>query len=120
MKRLVLVVVAMLSMTMGFADTENVANVNNVNAYDMKVDMRKLGEVLGLTLDQIESVADVHHTFCGEMMIAAQASEDDRQELVEKAVGKELKYMKYILTPVQFNKYELLLNATLTNRGFNK
>lgn len=117
MKRLVLAVVAMLSMTMAFADTENVANVNNASAYDMKVDIRKLGETLGLTLDQMESVADVYHTFCGEMMVAGQSARDERQGLVEKAVDKDLKYMKYILTPNQYRKYELLLTTTLSNRG---
>lgn len=110
----------MLSMTMAFAADENAADMNDVNAYDMSVNIRKLGETLGLTLDQLESVADVHHTFCGEMMVAAQANKDDRKVLVEKAVNKDLKYMRYILTANQFRKYELLLNVTLDNRGLNK
>lgn len=120
MKRLFLTVVAMLSMTMTFAEEEKVAEVNNVEAYDLSVNIRKLGEALGLTTDQMESVADVHHTFCGEMMIAAHAQNDERKALVDKAVAKDLKYMNYILTGNQFAKYRVLLEATLTNRGIEK
>lgn len=117
MKRLFLVVVAVLSMNMAFAENENNNSVNEMNAYDMKVDIRRLGTALGLTTDQMESVADIHHTFCGEMMIASQAHKDDRKLLVDNAVVKDLKYMRYILTPEQFKKYRMLLNTTLNNRG---
>lgn len=119
MKRLFLVVVAMLSMTMTFAENENANSVNNVAAYDMKVNIRKLGEVLGLTYDQMESVSDIHRTFCGEMMVASQANKDERDGLVKKAVAKDLKYMNYILNREQYRKYLMLLNATLNNRGLN-
>jgi hypothetical protein len=117
MKRLFLTVMAVLSMTMTFAEEEKTTAVSNVEAYDMSVNIRKLGETLGLTLDQMESVSDVHHTFCGEMMVAAQAQGDDRKALVDKAVTKDLKYMNYILTDGQFRKYRLLLQTTLVNRG---
>lgn len=118
MKRLFMVVVAMLSMTMTYAEDEKANNVENVSSYDMSVNMRRLGESLGLNFDQMESVAEVHKTFCGEMMIAAQAnSADDRDKMVRKAVKKNLKYMHYILTEAQYDWYELLLNTTLHNRG---
>jgi hypothetical protein len=117
MKRLFLIVVAVLSMTTTFAKDENVTNVEN---YDMSVNIRKLGNCLGLTLDQMETVGDVHKTFCAEMMNAATASKDDRDALVEAAVNKDLKYMHYILNEKQYKKYLMLLNATLTNRGLNK
>jgi hypothetical protein len=119
MKRLFLAVVAMLSMTMAFAENEDANNVNNVAAYDMKVNIRKLGEVLGLTYDQMESVSDIHRTFCGEMMVASQANKDERSGLVKKAVAKDLQYMNYILNREQYRKYLMLLNATLNNRGLN-
>lgn len=121
MKRLFMAVaVAMLSITATFAEDENAANVNNANAYDMSVNIRRLGVALGLTTDQMESVEDIHHTFCGEMMMAAQAGKDERQALVDKAVTKDLKYMHYVLNSDQFRKYRMLLNVTLNNRGLNK
>ena len=120
MKKIVLVVVAMLSMTTAFAENEKANNVNAVNAYDMSVNIRKLGEALGLTFEQMETVSDIHRTFCGELMIASQAHQDDRKSLVESAVNKDLKYMGYVLTARQFEKYNLLLNTTLANRGLNQ
>lgn len=117
MKRLFLVVVAVLSMNVAFAENENTNKVNEVNAYDMNISIERLGKALQLTADQMASVADVHRTFCGEMMIASQAHKDDRKKLVNSAVVKDLKYMRYILTEEQLNKYRMLLNTTFVNRG---
>ena len=117
MKKMILVVFAMLSMTMAYADNENAQELNNVEAYDMNVNMRKLAVTLGLTFDQMEAVSDIHRTFCGEMMMAAQANKDERSEMVDKAVAKDLHYMHYILDQKQYRTYLMLLNATLRNRG---
>lgn len=120
MKKMFLMTVAMFCMTATFAENENASNAAEANAYDMTVNIRRLGNTLGLTLDQMETVADIHRTFCGEMMIAAQAHKDDRSALVAKAVDKDLKYMRYVLTEDQFCKYSMLLHATLENRGLEK
>ena len=117
MKRLFLTVVAALSMTATFAENENADRVNATETYDMSINIRRLGETLGLTLDQLQTVTDIHSWFCSEMQTAAQAGKDDRQALVEAAVSRDLKYMSYILTPVQYEKYSILLNTTLDNRG---
>ena len=125
MKRLFLVTLAMISMTMTFAKTENAANVNVVNenaeeTYDMTVNMRKLSVALGLTLDQIEAVETVHNTFNAEMQFAAHYdTNEERKAQVKRAVEKDVKWMNYILTKDQYHKYLLLLNSTLNNRGLN-
>ena len=115
MKRLFLTVVAALTLTATFAKDEKANNVNNANAYDMTVNMSRLSDALKLTVDQVESVA-----FCGEMLIASQANEDDRDALVKKAVNKDLKYMHYLLNDKQYRTYVMILNTTLNNRGLNK
>ena len=120
MKKMFLMAVAMFCMTAAFAEDESANNVVEVDTYDMTVNIRRLGNALGLTLDQMETVADIHKTFCGEMMIAAHAHKDDRDALVTKAVDKDLKYMRYVLTEEQFGKYSMLLHATLENRGLEK
>lgn len=120
MKKIVLTVAAMMSMVMAMANDEMTVNVNVKNAYDMSVNVRKLSETLGLTLDQMETLDDLHSKFCGEMLEASGAKNEERKDLVDKAVVKDLKYMRYILTPAQYDKYEMLLNATLANRGLNK
>jgi hypothetical protein len=109
--------IALLSMTVTFAENENVANVNNVEAYDMSVNMRKLSVALGLTSDQIEAVESIHQTFNAEMQFAAMSSSDDRKAKVDEAVDKDVKWMRYVLNDKQFRKYLLLLNTTLSNRG---
>jgi hypothetical protein len=118
MKKMILMVVAMLSMTMtSYAENENAENTLNVEAYDMTVNIRKLAVVLDMTCDQMESVEEIHRMFCADMTQAAHASKDERNELVDKAVKKDLRYMRYVLDQKQYRKYLMLLNATLTNRG---
>ena len=117
MKRLFLTMVAVLSMTMTFAENENAASLNNTEAYDMTVNMKKLSKALSLTTDQVESVAEIHKTFAAEMMYAAQTKGEERNKMVEKAINKDLAYMDYILEKEQYRKYVMLLNITLLNRG---
>ena len=117
MKKIVLTLVAMMTMTMANAENEEKNAVQAVNAYDMTVNMRKLAVALGLTLDQMEAVQDIHHQFCNEMLLASQAESDEREKLVNQAVKKDVQYMRYILEDKQYRKYLLLLNTTLTNRG---
>jgi hypothetical protein len=119
MKRLFLMTLAMLSMTMTFAENENTKNVNNVEAYDMNVNMRKLSVALGLTTDQMEAVENIHSTFTAEMQMAAHAEENDRQDRVKKAVERDIKWMHYVLNDKQYRTYLVLLNTTLNNRGIS-
>ena len=93
---MILTIVAMLSMTMTFAENEN---------------------TLGLSKDQVEGVAEVHKTFSAEMLFAAQYGKEERAKMVEKAIQKDLAYMNYMLSDSQYRKYVMLLNVTLHNRG---
>lgn len=120
MKRLFLTVVAVLSMTMTFAENEKLNNVENANAYNMSVNYAKLADCLNLSKDQLESVQDIHTSFCADMMNAAGANADERHEMVKKAVEKDLKYMRSILTSEQYRTYLVLLNTTFNNRGLNE
>lgn len=117
MKRLFLIAVVMLSMTTAFGENEN---VNNVQNYDLSVNMKSLSKYLGLSFDQREVVADTHKTFCANMMNAATAKADDRSALVDAAVIKDLQYMHAILSQEQYKKYVAVLNMTFVNRGLNK
>ena len=109
----------MLSMTMTFAESEETKSVKNVEAYDMSVNMRRLGVTLGLTIDQMEAVENIHDTFNAEMQQAARAEEADRQRLVDKAVERDIKWMHYVLDKKQYSDYLTLLNNTLNNRGLS-
>ena len=111
----------MLSMTMAFAEGENVNSVNNVAAYDMSCNMNKLAAALSLTADQREAVDNIYETFAAEMMFAAQYySNDQRKEMVNKAINKNIAWMNYVLNDKQRRTYLMLLNTTINNRGLNK
>jgi len=114
---MILTIVAMLSMTMTFAENENLNALNSTEAYDMNVNMNKLSQALGLSKDQVEGVAEIHKTFSAEMMFAAQYGKEERAKMVEKAINKDLAYMNYMLNENQYRKYVQLLNVTLNNRG---
>lgn len=109
--------VAMLSMSMAYAETENVNSDNNMKAYDMSVNYTKLAICLGLDLDQMEVVENIHETFCEEMLNAASDTKDDKNERLSSAVKRDLQYMRYVLDDKQYNKYQTLLSITFNNRG---
>ena len=114
MKKIVLTLVALMSMTTIFAENEG---MNTTEAYNMTVNMKNLARTLNLSKDQVESVAEVHKTFSSEMVFAAQYGKEERTKMVEKAINKDLAYMNYILNKDQYRKYVMLLNTTLVNRG---
>lgn len=114
MKKIVLTLVALMSMTTIFAENEG---MNTTEAYNMTVNMKNLARTLNLSKDQVESVAEVHKTFSSEMVFAAQYGKEERTKMVEKAINKDLAYMNYILNKDQYRKYVMLLNITLVNRG---
>ena len=118
---MILTMVAMFSMTMAFAEGENVNSVNNLAAYDMSCNMNKLAEALSLTGYQREAVDNIYQTFTAEMMFAAQYySNDQRNEMVKKAINKNIAWMNYVLNEKQRRTYLMLLNTTINNRGLNK
>ncbi len=117
MKKMILTMIAMFSMTMTFAENENMNALNSTEAYDMTVNMKQLSKTLGLSKDQVEGVAEVHKTFSAEMVFAAQYGKEEREKMVEKAIKKDLAYMNYMLNKDQYRKYVMLLNVTLNNRG---
>lgn len=118
MKKIVLTMVALMSMTMTFAENETAANLNKAEAYNMKtVNVTKLCQALNLSKDQVEGFMEVHKTFTSELLFVAQMNDEERQLMMEKAIKKDLAWMDYILNKDQYRKYVMLLNVTLHNRG---
>ena len=117
---MILTMVAMLSMTTAFAEEENAASVENMEAYEMNINMNKLSKALNLEDDQTEAVAEIHHTFASELMFAAQYGKNDRKAFVDRAIDNDVKWMRYVLNEEQMHVYLRLLNTTINNRGLNK
>ena len=119
MKKIVLTVVAVMSMTMAFAAGDD-NNTANANAYKFNVSTYALSRALNLNQDQIDVVEDINRTFAAEMMNASVADSSEREAKVNDAIKKDLSYMHYILNNRQYREYVKLLNVTLNNRGLNK
>jgi hypothetical protein len=120
MKKMIMTLVAMLSMTTAFAEGENTNAVNNVEAYKMEVNMDQLSKVLNLDIDQREAVENIHHVFNTEMTYAAKYGNNEREAMVKRAIDTDVKRMRAVLNNDQMRTYLILLNTTLNNRGLNK
>ena len=119
MKKIVLAIVAMLSMTMAKAENENLNTTNATSAYAFNVNMKALANTLMLTSDQFDAVSGIQNTFCIEMMNAATADRSDRTELTKTAVKHCLRRLSQVLDRDQMRKYISILNATFNNRGIS-
>ncbi|EID33533.1 MAG: hypothetical protein HXO52_01635 [Prevotella sp.] len=120
MKKIVLTVVAVMSMTMAFAAGENDNNTATTNAYKFNLSTYALSRALNLNQDQVDVVEDINRTFSAEMMNAAVSDSSEREAKVNAAIKKDLSYMHYVLNNSQYREYVKLLNVTLNNRGLNK
>lgn len=120
MKKIVLTVMAMLSMTLTYAEGEKMNVEQNLKLYDMSVNQIKLAMCLGLDFEQMDAVEMIHNEFCNDMKKAAVAPEDQKKDLLDMAVNKDLRYMHWVLDRRQYRKYQQLLNVTLVNRGLKK
>ncbi|NPD92696.1 hypothetical protein [Xylanibacter muris] len=125
MKRIIISVMAMLTMSLAFAASKSdLVAVNtvaetglaeNAGVYDININIRKLGEVLGLTFSQMESVYYVQRTFAQEMAAAELVGSSEGKILANDAIEKNLRCMSYILNKEQYDKYLVLFNNTLNN-----
>lgn len=119
MKKIVLAIVAMLSMTMAKAENENLNTTNATSAYAFDVNMKSLSRALLLSSDQFDAVSGIQNTFNIEMMNAATADRSDRTELTKTAVQHCLRHLSQVLDREQMRKYISILNVTFNNRGIS-
>jgi len=117
MKKIVLSVVAMMTFTLGFANTDVHHPTRSAERYDISFDMRRLASKLDLTSDQMEVVEVIQNCFNNDMQSAATARGFQRRALVHEAVRKDANQMQRILDDKQYRTYMILLGTTLRNRG---
>lgn len=119
MKKIVLTLIAVLSMSAAFAENENTNATAAANAYVMNVNMNSLSRALSLSADQADAVRDIHTTFCAEMLNAATADRAEQKSLTHMAVKHDLYLLSVVLDRDQLRKYMAILNATFRNRGLS-
>ena len=121
MKKIVLTLVAVLSLTSAFAGDANSTSANNVEAakYEININSKSLARTLGLDYYTANNVELVYKDFSNDMQKAASLTGQDRARAFKKAINRNLSYMHRLLDEDQYREYVKLLNVTLNNRGLN-
>lgn len=121
MKKIILTIVAMLSMTSMFAKESNSVNVSNAVAdkYVMNINTKSLSRALGLDYEEANDVEAISKNFAEEMLKVGTLKGEERTKAFKKAINKNLSYMHTVLSNDQYRKYVQLLNVTVANRGLN-
>jgi len=116
MKKMILTVVAAMSMTFGYAETESKQAVDNANRYELTFDMRRLATKLDLTDFQMEAVKTIHDNLNEDFATAANTHGMRQWRLFDKAIQKDIRHMRQVLNDKQFETYMVLFGTTLHNR----
>ena len=114
MKKIVLTVMAVMSLTMASA-----SNASSAVDYTMDVNMNSLARTLSLTEEQRKAVEDIQATFRMDMDNVAAADTSDRAKLTHEALRHTLKRISAVLDHDQMRTYLRILNITFINRGIN-
>ena len=121
MKKVFFMLVMMFTMSVStFAENNNTNEIERIERYDVKVNIKKLADYLELASDQIDAVESITNEFSNDLMFAAvQSGESTRNAVTKNLIEKNVKYMSYILNKNQMHKYLIVLNATMNNRKIN-
>ena len=120
MKKIALTFVALMMMTVSYAETENRNEVANVQETGLTFDLRRLAVTLDLNEDQMEAVKIISDNLNDELATAATAHRFERHALVERAIRKDARHMRNVLNEEQYETYMKLLRTTLMNNRFMK
>ena len=116
MKKLILTVVAVMTMTVSYARPRIHRHVESVQNYELTFDMRRLAAKLDLTADQMEAVSVIHNNYNDKVASAATVRGFERAATLHSAVRKDISDMHRVLNEKQFQTYMMLLGTTLKNQ----
>ena len=127
MKKVLFTIVMLLTMCMSMNaenhDTNKVSEIckeMKVENFDFNVNYRRLAQTLDLSDDQMESLENVMKMFSNDMMFSYyECNNTNRDNVIRNTIKKHTQYIGYILNKDQMKKYMMLLNVTLTNRGYD-
>ena len=119
-------VIIMLAMVLAMNVAVNAANgdesktqVENVEMYKFNINHEKIKKTLECDKEQADFVDYVMDEFVNDMLFASTISDSaSRNKVVRNAIKKNLDLMGMTLDKKQFRKYLMLINISLTNRGF--
>jgi hypothetical protein len=119
MKRVFLMLVMLFTISVySFAENNNTTEVERLAKYDLKIDNRRLAVYLDLAADQMDAVTAVTNEFSNDLkFVAVECNENNRKQVTNNVINKNIKHMRYILNNEQMRKYLMVLNVTMVNRG---
>ena len=118
MKKIALTFVAVMMMTISYAETANRHAVANVQETGLTFDLRRLAVTLDLDENQMDAVKIISDNLNDELATAATAHRFERHALVERAIRKDARHMRNVLNDKQYETYMKLLRTTLRNNRF--
>lgn len=116
MKKVLLTVVAVMTMTVSFAQPRHFRHAEKAESYELNFDQRRLAVKLGLTDYQMEAMEAIHNNYNDQVASAASARGFQRTAMLHNAVRKDMNDMRRILNDEQFKTYMLLIGTTLQNQ----
>lgn len=119
MKKIILTVAMVMATCFPVvAEETKTSELNNVEAYDINVNINSLARYLELSQDQLSIVEDIQMAFSDGVRYAAIMPTDERRKnMIDNAIEYDLQNMKYVLSKEQYKRYLKVLNQTLINRG---
>ncbi len=122
MKKVIIMLAMMLAMNVSVnaeEGNESKAQIENVEMYKFNTHHGKLKEALECGKGQADLVDYAIDEFENDMLFASTISDSaSRNKVVRNAIKKNLDLMGMALDKKQFRKYLMLINISLTNRGF--
>lgn len=122
MKKLVLVTVCMLIMASANAagrKSNKADRKQDTKEMTQRLDVDKVTNALHLNEYQAGYVEDFGEVMNQELEAAAKCPQAEMSEKVEGAVMRNLYNVKKVLSRSQYARYELIVNATVENRGLS-
>ena len=104
-----------------FAEGNKTSKAERIEMYDFDVNINRLSSYLELSSDQEGVMETIMSALKSDMLRAAMVdSEEERAALTDKAVKRNISYVRAVLSGNQVRKYLRVMNATLVNKGINK
>ena len=111
MKKVILSLVALMTVTMSFAKS------SADKRFDMSCDIYRLSVTLDLDEQQMDAVEAIQDNFSSEMQALASEKGPWQRHGIHQAVRKDAEQMRKVLNDKQFHAYMRILFATLRNRN---
>ena len=121
MKKSILTVLFLIFAAFGFAQSRfNVPSVDINECYDISINVNRLSSHLQLTDEQTEYLQIINECMNQEIMNASSYEGHEKVIKLRKAIDKDVRNMKKVLTDEQFNMYVRLLFETIKNNFINQ